>query len=149
MGAVLITGPSLGGIGAEAALSIADGEPMQLILAGRSEAKIKPVIDQIKAINPKVDVLFVPLDLSDNTSVRRAAEVINNNIEVLDVLINNAGVMAIKDYTKSVDGYEMHFASNHLGHFLLTNLLMSKIVAAKGIIVNISSTGYDPKKRHL
>ena len=138
---VLITGPSLGGIGAEAALSLAFGEPKRIVLAGRSEAKIKPVMDQIKEINTDVDVLFVPLDLSNNASVRRAAETINGKVAVLDVLINNAGVMAIKKYTTSADGFEMQFATNYLGHFLLTNLLMSKIVAAKGVVINVSSTG--------
>lgn len=141
-GSVLITGPSAQGIGAEVALSLATSEPKHIILAGRSEAKIKPVFDQIKSINPEVQVTFVPLDLSDNASVRRAADTINNTIETLDVLVNNAGVMAIKTYTTSVDGFEMHFASNHLGHFLLTNLLMDKIIAAKGVVINVTSTGY-------
>ena len=140
---VLITGPSPNGIGAETALSLATANPKRIILAGRSEAKIQPVMDQIKQINSKVDILIVPLDLSDNTSVQHAAEKINSSINGLDVLVNNAGVMAIKDYTKSVDGFEMHFASNHLGHFLLTNLLMSKIIAAKGVIVNVSSTAHE------
>jgi NAD(P)-dependent dehydrogenase (short-subunit alcohol dehydrogenase family) len=51
--------------------------------------------------------------------------------------------MEVKNYTKSVDGFEMHFASNHLDHFLLTNLLMSKILAAQGVIINVSSTGHE------
>ena len=52
--------------------------------------------------------------------------------------------MAVKEYTKSVDGIELHFAANHIGHFLLTNLLMPKILAAgKGArIINVSSGGY-------
>jgi NAD(P)-dependent dehydrogenase (short-subunit alcohol dehydrogenase family) len=100
-------------------------------------------MDQIKEINPKIDVMIVPLDLSDNASVHQAAKTINSSIDRLDVLVNNAGVMAIKDYTKSADGFEMQFASNHLGHFLLTNLLMSKIVAAKGVVINVSSTGHE------
>ena len=141
--AVLITGPSPKGIGAETALSLATANPKRIILAGRSEAKIQPVVDQIKQINPNVDIMIVPLDLSDNTSVQHAAEKIKANIDRLDVLVNNAGVMAIKDYTKSVDGFEMHFASNHLGHFLLTNLLMNKIIAAKGAIINVSSTAHE------
>ena len=123
-------------------MSLASAEPKKIILAGRSETKIKPVIDQIKSINSRVDISFVKLDLSDNDSVRRAAQEIDKNIETLDVLINCAGVMAIKTYTTSVDGFEMHLASNHLGHFLLTNLLMSKLIAAKGVVINVSSTGY-------
>jgi NAD(P)-dependent dehydrogenase (short-subunit alcohol dehydrogenase family) len=93
-------------------------------------------------MNPKIDVMIVTLDLSDNTSVQQAAKTINSSIDHLDVLVNNAGVMAIKDYIKSADGFEMHFASNYLGHFLLTNLLMGKIIAAKGVIINVSSTAH-------
>jgi NAD(P)-dependent dehydrogenase (short-subunit alcohol dehydrogenase family) len=50
--------------------------------------------------------------------------------------------MAIKNYTKSKDNIELQFAANHVGHFLLTNLLLPKIVAAKGRVVNVSSQGY-------
>jgi NAD(P)-dependent dehydrogenase (short-subunit alcohol dehydrogenase family) len=94
-------------------------------------------------MNPKIDIMIVPLNISDNSSVRWVAKTINSSIDRLDVLVNNAGVMAIKDYTKSADGFEMHFASNHLGHFLLTNLLMSNILAANGVAINISSTGHE------
>jgi NAD(P)-dependent dehydrogenase (short-subunit alcohol dehydrogenase family) len=51
-------------------------------------------------------------------------------------------VMAVKAYTKSADNIELQFAANHIGHFLLTNLLLPKIVAAKGRVVNVSSQGY-------
>ncbi len=78
--------------------------------------------------------------------MRKVAAEINSKIEKLDILINNAGVMAIKDFKKSEDGMEMQFATNHIGHFLLTNLLMGKILKAgeeKGArIVNVSSGGY-------
>ena len=101
-------------------------------------------MDQIKRTNPKIDVMFVPLDLSENASVHHAAEKIKSSgVDRIDALVNNAGVMAIKDYTESKDGVEMHFAANHLGHFLLTNLLMDLIVDAKGVVVNVSSTGYE------
>ena len=51
-------------------------------------------------------------------------------------------VMAVSEYTKSVDGIELQFAANHIGHFLLTNILLPSIVKAKGRIVNVSSFGY-------
>lgn len=86
---------------------------------------------------------FVELDLADLSSVRKAAAEIKGKIEKLDILVNNAGVMAVKDFTKTIDGIEMHFAANHIGHFLLTNLLMDKLFAAEEArIVNVSSGGY-------
>jgi NAD(P)-dependent dehydrogenase (short-subunit alcohol dehydrogenase family) len=96
----LTTGPSPKGIGAETALSLASANPSRIILAGRSEARTKPAMDQIEEMNPKIAVVIVPLD---NTSVRQAAKAINSNIDFLDILFNSPGVMAITDYTKSAD----------------------------------------------
>ena len=70
------------------------------------------------------------LDLADLSSVRRAAETIQDNIAVIVVLFDNAGVLAVEDYNKSADGYELQFASNHLSRFLLANLLAEKLFAA-------------------
>ncbi|KAL8868211.1 MAG: hypothetical protein Q9174_005137 [Haloplaca sp. 1 TL-2023] len=140
----IITGPSQGGIGAKTATFLAAGQPKTIILAGRTESKVQPVIDEIKKDNPSVEAVFVKLDLSDLASVRKAAENVNSMVDEVDVLINNAGVMAIKNYTTTADGIEMQFGSNHVGHFLFTNLIMDKILAAgKGArIVNVSSFGY-------
>jgi NAD(P)-dependent dehydrogenase (short-subunit alcohol dehydrogenase family) len=85
----------------------------------------------------------VELDLSDLSSVRKAALLISEKVEKLDILINNAGIMAVKEYRESKEGIEMQFVANHVGHFLLTNLLMKKILAAEEArIVNVSSGGY-------
>ncbi|MCJ1249686.1 hypothetical protein MMC30_006912, partial [Trapelia coarctata] len=139
----LITGPSESGVGAETAIFLAAGKPELIVLAGRTKSKIQPVIDEIKSSHPDVKTLFVQLDLADNSSVRAAAKVVNDSIDKLDVLINNAGIMALKEYAKSKDGIEMQLAANHTGHFLLTNLLMPKLLAAKGArIINVSSFGY-------
>lgn len=88
---MLITGPSEGGIGAQTAIFLAAGKPKSIILAGRNKSKIQPVIDQIKQSNPDVLVIFVGIDLADQSSVRKAAKEINSEIDALDVLINNAG----------------------------------------------------------
>ena len=140
---VLITGPSEGGLGAETARTLAIASPALIILAGRSSAKIKPVVDDIKSAHPNVATKYVHLDLSNQASVEEAAVSISAGVRKIDILINNAAIMACP-FTKTVDGIESQFGINHIGHFLLTNLLMEKIVAAgsDSRIVNISSSGH-------
>ncbi|KAK9321827.1 hypothetical protein V1517DRAFT_159247 [Lipomyces orientalis] len=140
----VITGPSAKSLGAETAIMLAAANPKHILLLGRSESKIKPVIEQINAINPAVDARFYHLDLSSLDSVRSSAQNINASIDKVDVLINYAGVMAVKEFETSKDGIEIQFAANHIGHFLLTNLLMPKLEAASpgARIINVSSVGY-------
>ncbi|KAI0860229.1 hypothetical protein F4860DRAFT_224051 [Xylaria cubensis] len=138
---VLITGPSEGGIGAEIAISLAHANPFLIVLAGRTEDKIKPVVRKIREINTSVQLNFVELDLSDQTSVRRAAERISATVNKIDIIINNAAIMACP-WHKTKDGVESQFATNYLGHFLLTNLLLEKTVRMNGSrIINTTSTG--------
>jgi len=150
---VLITGASANSIGAETAITLArHGSPAQIILPGRSQSKIDPVIATIKDLNPEVKVKFVPLDLSSPSSVRAAAAQILSDPEVekIDVLINCAGVMvcpytAVPEFKdKQGRPLERQFATNHVGHFLFTNLLLEKVrKAAPGArIVNVSSSGH-------
>ena len=138
----MITGPSKGGLGAETAISLATANPKTIVLAGRNETRIAPVIDEIKRVNPSIEVIFVPLDTSNNSSVRKAADKINSSVKGIDSLINCAGVMGVRPYAVSTDGVESHYATNHLGHFLFTNLLMNKLVAVNGRIVNVTSMAY-------
>ncbi|MCJ1281908.1 hypothetical protein MMC26_001231 [Xylographa opegraphella] len=140
----VITGTSKGGLGAETAMALARAKPKQIILAARTEAKVNPVIEEIKKINSSVKVTFVQIDLLDNSSVRKAAEKVLTMTDKIHGLINNAGVMAVRTYVTSKDGIESQFAANHVGHFLLTNLLMPQVIAAgKGaIVVNVASSGY-------
>ncbi|KAE8451268.1 hypothetical protein EG329_004433 [Mollisiaceae sp. DMI_Dod_QoI] len=142
---VVITGPSFKSIGAETAISLAYGSPSNIILLGRTESKITPVIEKIKSLNDSIAVSFDHLDLADQASIRKTAEAVSAKIEKIDYLINCAGVMAVPTFETTKDGIEMQFGSNHIGHFLLTNLLMPKILAAgKGArIVNVSSTGFE------
>ncbi|KAI1148205.1 hypothetical protein F4825DRAFT_465101 [Nemania diffusa] len=138
---ILITGPSDGGIGAEIAISLAHANPSLIILAGRTEDKIKPVIRKIREIDDSVQLNFVQLDLSDQVSVRRAAKVISDTVDKIDIVINNAAIMACP-WSKTVDGVESQFASNYLGHFLLTNLLLETTVKMDGArVINTTSTG--------
>ena len=139
---VLITGPSDGGIGAETAFSLAAGSPARILLAGRSLPKIQPVIDRINAAYPDVETLFVPLDLSSQRAVREAAARINESVQTIDILINNAAIMACP-FSKTADGIESQFGTNYIGHFLLTNLIMERLVAGQGAkIVNVSSSAH-------
>ncbi|KAK0512982.1 hypothetical protein JMJ35_004999 [Cladonia borealis] len=139
---VLITGPSKDGIGAEIAKTLASGDPDHLLLAGRNEAKITPVIREIQKTNSNIKVTYVQCDLLDNGSVRKAAVRVNSLVHKIDILINNAGIMAARTFRKSADGVESQFAAGYLGHFLLTNLIMDTIVAAKGVVVNMTSSAY-------
>ena len=88
---VLITGPSESGVGGQTAIFLAAGKPQHILLAGRNRSKIQPVIDEIHKNNPDVTTTFIQLDLTDLSSVRKAAKEVNDKIEKLDVLINNAG----------------------------------------------------------
>ncbi|KAL8366223.1 hypothetical protein RB595_004812 [Gaeumannomyces hyphopodioides] len=137
-----LTGPSAGGIGAEAAISLAYGAPTLILLLGRSAERVQTVIEAIRAVDASVPVKFVQVDLSSLASVRAAAKAIlaDHDVPRIDVLINNAGIMAAP-FSLSVDGIESQFAAGHVGHFLLTNLLMPKLRAAEGEtrVVNVSS----------
>ncbi|KAI0469625.1 putative short-chain dehydrogenase [Xylaria cf. heliscus] len=142
--AVLITGASQGSLGSESAIQLASAK--HLILVGRNQAKIQPVIDETRVLNPSGRTTFVQADLASNDSVRRAAAEINAlpGLDHIDIVINSAGVMAVRPYQTSADGVELQFAANHLGHFLLTKLILGKILAARTpTIVNLSSMGYE------
>ncbi|MCJ1482119.1 hypothetical protein MMC06_002281 [Schaereria dolodes] len=130
--------------GAQTAIILPQWKPKEIILAGRTKSKIQPVIDLIRKDDPDVAIGFIKLDLADQSSILQAVKEISGRINKPDVLINNAGVMALKNYTTTTDGIEMQFGTNHIGHFLLTNLVMNKILAAgKGSrIINVYSFGY-------
>ncbi|KAF7902642.1 hypothetical protein EAF00_002545 [Botryotinia globosa] len=101
----------------------------------------------IRRMNPNINFVWIPLNLLDNESIRTAEDAIKKlEIERIHVVINNAGVVGVRDYTTSKQGVEGQFAANYLGHFLLTNLSMDQIIAAKeedAVIVNVGSLGYE------
>jgi short chain dehydrogenase len=140
---ILITGCSPNGLGAETARAIATQNPALLILAGRNKVSIEETEKNIKEKIPDAGTRFLMLDLASLSSVRKAAAEVNSYAETIDVLINNAAIMA-GPYEKTEDGFESQFATNHLGHFLLTNLLLEKMIR-KGPgarIINVTSNGY-------
>ncbi|EXA54419.1 oxidoreductase [Fusarium oxysporum f. sp. raphani 54005] len=141
---ILTTGVTPNSLGATFILETASKSPSLLILAGRNASKLQEMSKAITKTNPSVKTRSLVVDLGSLASVRKAAEEVNSwsDVPSIDVVVNNAGVMAIP-YTKSVDGYEMQFAICHLGHFLLTNLTMDKILASESPrVVNISSNGH-------
>jgi NAD(P)-dependent dehydrogenase (short-subunit alcohol dehydrogenase family) len=136
--AVLITGASPGSIGAETAYSLAsNAKPGLLLLAGRNAGKVQPVLDNIKAKGVRAE--FLQLDLSKLESVRECATQLIDKKKPVDVLINNAAVMAVPTYETTVDGFERQFATNYLGPFLFTNLLVQSGMISERI-VNVSSS---------
>ncbi|KAI4595277.1 hypothetical protein KJ359_006951 [Pestalotiopsis sp. 9143b] len=118
----LVTGASVNGLGAAIAIALAQESPEHIILVGRTKAKIDPVVEEIAKVNPKVKAIFVQCELSDFDSVRKAGAAIldDEDIAKIDVIINNAGIMAVSEYSQDKQGYELQLSSNHLGHFLLT-----------------------------
>jgi len=121
---VLITGANEG-IGREAARELARRKA-RLIMACRNMDKCERVADEIRKETGNPNIVTKNLDLSSLSSVRRLADDVNRTEPHLHVLINNAGVMR-PPFTKTAEGFELQFGVNHLGHFLLTNLLMEKL----------------------
>lgn len=113
----------------------------RVILAARSEERTRPVLDGIRARRAAAAVEFLQVDVSSLSSVRRAAETFLASGRPLDVLVNNAGVAGTT--ALSADGFDVTYATNHIGPFLLTSLLLPAIERApQGRIVNVSSVGH-------
>jgi dehydrogenase/reductase SDR family protein 13 len=139
----LVTGANTG-IGKETARGLA-GRGARVVIAGRSEEKTRAAMKEIADDTGNTDLDFVALDLADLTSVRAAADTVLASGEPLHVLVNNAGLAGQRGMTAS--GFELAFGTNHVGTFLLTELLRDHIVASgPGRIVNVASDGhYRPK----
>lgn len=137
---VVVTGPSLGGIGYYTALALARAGA-QVVLAGRTWSKLDAAEAAIREQVPGARTEKVALDLADLASVRTGAAAIAD-IAPIDVLINNAGIMAVP-HRRTVDGLESQLATNHFGPFLLTGLLLPALVEAGGArVVTVSSIGH-------
>ena len=135
----LITGGNIG-IGRITAIELAK-KGFKVVIAGRSLDKTQPVLDHIKSLRVDEQAIFLPLDLASLASVRECAQLFLQLNLPLHLLINNAGVAGLRGLTK--DGFEMTFGVNHLGHFLLTQLLLEKMQSS-GLsrIVTVSSRAH-------
>lgn len=111
----------------------------RVLMTARDPGRGQRAVEQVTAAAPGARVELIPLDLADLSSVRAAAEAVRAGCPRVDVLVNNAGVMAVP-YRLTEDGFEMQLGTNHLGHFALTGLLLPALLAAPaGRVVNVSS----------
>jgi NAD(P)-dependent dehydrogenase (short-subunit alcohol dehydrogenase family) len=129
------------GLGLEAAGVLA-ARGATVVLACRDTGRAEQAAGLIRAGAGGADVRVVRLDLASLASVREAAGEIRASCPRLDLLINNAGVMR-PPYQRSADGFELTFATNHLGHFALTGLVLDRLLETPGSrVVTVSSVGH-------
>ena len=137
---VVITGGNTG-VGKETAVDLA-ARGARVIIGCRNLEKGNQALKEIQERSGNKNVFLEKLDLASLESVRTFADSILNREPRLDILINNAGVMACP-YQKTEDGFEMQFGVNHLGHFLLTMLLLDCLKHSQpSRIINVSSKGH-------
>ncbi len=135
---IVVTGAN-SGTGKEAALRLAEAGA-SVVLGVRTVAKGETAAAEIRAANPAADVEVRELDLADLASVRTFAERIVGEDRPVDVLVNNAGVMAPPKRFETVDGFELQFGTNFLGPFALTNLLLPSLLRAEAPRVTTMSS---------
>ena len=123
---VLVTGAT-SGIGLEAAAQLA-GRGAEVLLLGRNAARGEAALATIRGRHPNTSVKFGLVDMASLASIRVFADRFLAGGPAIDVLVNNAGVMAIPRRTLTPEGFEMQFGTNYLGHFALTGLLMPALL---------------------
>jgi len=153
----VVTGAN-GGLGLETARALAE-HGATVVMAVRDQEKAAAAEATIRAAAPDADLRLVPLDLGDQSSVKAAAKAIAAEHPSVDLLVNNAGLMAMPE-RQTADGYEMQIGVNHLGHWTFTAGLLAPLLRAaeggrKPRIVTVTSvarfTGspIDPTNPHL
>ncbi|MDH3707498.1 MAG: oxidoreductase [Acidimicrobiia bacterium] len=136
----LVTGANTG-IGFEAARALAE-HGARVLLGCRNPDKAADAQQRIGQTAPDATVEVIELDVSSLDSVQQAAEAVRGTTDRLDLLINNAGIMMTPRWL-SDDGYEMQFATNHLGHFALTGQLLNLVTGTVGSrVVSVSSNAH-------
>jgi NAD(P)-dependent dehydrogenase (short-subunit alcohol dehydrogenase family) len=133
----VVTGAN-GGLGLETARQLAV-KGAHIVMAVRNQEKAAAAIEEIRATAPDASLELVALDLASQASVRAAAGQIIAAHPTIDLLVNNAGVMAIPE-ARTVDGFEVQLGVNHLGHWSLTGLLLPALLRSRGArIVTVTS----------
>ena len=137
---VVISGAT-NGIGKAAAIELSKENP-KLLFTYRNQSLADEMLAEIKDISPNTQVQSVYCDFSDQDSIKKCTNEINDLCTNIDVLINNAGVVNTS-YHETGEGIENTFAVNHLGYFLFTNLLLQKLKGGNETrIVNVSSAAH-------
>lgn len=136
----VVTGAN-GGLGLESAKALA-GAGAHVVMAVRNQDKAQAAHEEILAEHPDASPEIVELDLGSLDSVKQAAGAISNDHGQIDILINNAGLMAMPE-RKTADGFEMQLGVNHLGHWVFTAGLLPSLLAADGArVVTVTSTAH-------
>ncbi|KAI4218555.1 MAG: hypothetical protein L6R36_008893 [Xanthoria steineri] len=136
------------GLGKESVLQLAKHNPARILLAARTPSKAEAAIKEIKTAVPSANISYLKLDLCSFKSISAAAQDFQSQSPRLDILMNNAGIMATP-LAETEDGYESQFGTNHMGHALFTKLLMPillKTAEEEGSdvrIVNLTSEGHN------
>jgi retinol dehydrogenase-12 len=136
-----------GGLGKESALQLAKHNPTEIYIGCRSTAKGNAAIADIKLITPNANIHPLELNLASFASVQSAVKRFLAASTRLDLLINNAGIMTVPA-ALTTDGYEIQFGTNHMGHALLTKLLLPTLLRTASLadsdvrIVNMTSSAH-------
>ena len=142
----VITGGT-GGLGLEAA-KILTGKGAHVVITGRSKEKCDAALAAVREVSPAANIDHVLLDLTDADSIESAADAILVKCPRLDACINNAGVMQTPE-RRTAEGFELQFATNHLGHVRLNRRLLSRLEESDGRIVAVSSIAHLNGTIHL
>ncbi len=143
----IVTGAN-SGLGSETALALA-AKGAHVVLACRDASKAQSALGAIRVANANASIEVMALDLASLASIRAFSDAFNTKHARLDLLCNNAGVMAIPRRV-TADGFEMQLGTNHLGHFALTGLLLPRLLAtSKSRVVSVSSSAHRPGSIHF
>ena len=136
----LVTGGA-SGLGEETVRALA-AKGAEVIIAARNKAKADAVIASVSESTGNSNISFLALELGSLKKIEASAKEFLDRYDSLDLLINNAGVMACP-FDKTEDGFELQFGSNHIGHFYFTNLIMPTLLkSGNARIVSLSSMGH-------
>lgn len=136
----VVTGAN-SGIGLETAIALA-AAGASVVMACRNPEKASAALAKVRERVPQAQVSLMTLDLASLASVRAFAEAFRQQHARLDLLINNAGILGVP-LGRTVDGFESHLGTNHLGHFALTGLLIDRLMATPGArVITVGSLGH-------